>query len=411
MPTLARLAVLAASLLLATAPTAFGQGCIAPTSKLYGLGLDVNELCQTLTFTGAQDLLDRLDTGGLQSVNPGYTGTQVASLNIFFNSVPIFLTYPNTGFTGSGAQLTFSIPVLGENQVFNGANRDESEQLLEDYLKRSGVIGRIMKYQAANSPHSPISGPGGLIPTAVAGDFAEVFNTLPAKIEGEPGNVIGVGFQYTSLDVKDLKTKVTTLPFSYTIRNNIDPRRQLSISAPLTLSDTDGAKAYHFVPGVSYRLPLSDAWSIAPAVRLGIVGSEDLATLAGVISASVASTYVLRLEGFDIAIGNMLGYYTTTKIKSGDYSADPEISNTVLRNGVMFNQPVTIGDRPMSLEYSIIDTRYFGTDVFVDNTQEYAITVGTNRSAASARSFLRGGLSYLRGPETTGVSLNIGYWF
>jgi hypothetical protein len=390
--------------------------CPAPSSGLFGLGFDVLDsdffsFCESRKFDTAVDLFDGLETSPLGDLNSIYTGSEIATLNIFFMGLPVVLNYPNLGNAGAGAQLFFSIPELGVSEVFLGADRDASEKLLEDYLKNSNVIGKIMKYQAAHSPNSPIAGPGGLIPNAVAADFADAFDTLPATSSGEPGNSIGIGLNFSSLTVNGLKTRVTTIPLSYTIRNNIDPRRQLVFGMPITLSDTEGAKSYQLNPGVSYRVPLSDAWSISPALRLGVVGSEDLATLAGVVSASLASTYAIRLPGFDMAIGNMLGYYATTKIQAGDYSANPDINNIVLRNGVLFSQPVTLGGMRLAAEYSLIDTRYLGTEIYVDNTQEIGVTVGTNRSAFSSRSYLRAGLSYLRGRDTHGLSLNVGYWF
>ncbi len=390
--------------------------CVAPTSGLYGVGFLVQPgaeaaSCGTAGFNTVGTLFDGLGTNGLRAVNPDYTGTEPASLDLFFNSLPMNLAYPVEGATGAGTRLLFRIPALGVAVEFNGVTRDDSEQQLEDYLKNSGVIGEMMRYQAANSPHSPISGPGGLIPTAVAADFADAFDTLPSRAETQPGNLIGVGLNFTSFSVKDLDTRVTTLPLSYTIRNNIDPRRKLVLGMPITMSDTEGAKFYHLSPGVSYRVPMNDAWSIAPAVRLGVVASEDMATVSGVASASVSSTYVMRFASFDMAIGNMLGYYTTLRVEAGDYSFNPDIDNVVLRNGVMFSQPVTVGGMPLSVEYSLIDTRYLGTEIYVNNTQELGITLGTNRSAFSSRSFVRGGLNFLYGPDTSGLSANIGYWF
>ena len=405
--------VLALSLLLAGGSgSVLAQTCSTPQSELFGLSLAVGQGCGQAAFNTAQDLIDSLSTSQLQNLGgASYDGTQVASINLLFNSLPIALAFPNGGFAGDGAELIFSIPELGVNETFNGGDRDASRDLLEDFLKDSGVIADIMKYQAANSPHSPISGPGGAIPTAVSSDFGEVFNTMPSTQEGQPTNLIGAGISFTSLNVDDRDTRVSTLPLSYTIRNNIDPRRQLVFSLPITVSDTDGAKSYGVSFGAGYRYPLTEAWTLTPALRYGLTASEDLATVAGVVSATLASTYVLRFSAFDVAIGNMLGYYTTTKVSAGDYSFDPDISNTVLRNGVMLSQPVTFSGQRMSIEYSLIDTRYLGTEIYVDNTQEFGITLGTNRSAFSARSYLRGGLNFLRGKDTTGISLNLGYWF
>jgi hypothetical protein len=409
--------------LLAVVAAAGGSGayaqnsaCPAPSKGLFGLGFEVLDsdligTCATRSFKTVQDLFDSFETSSLGDLNSAYTGSEIATLNVFFNGLPMVVDYPNQGITGSGAELLFSIPALGVSKVFQGADRDESEQLLEDYLKTSSIIGKIMKYQAAHSPHSPIAGPGGLIPTAVASDFADAFDTLPASQSGEPRNSFGVGLNFSSLTVKGLQTRVTTIPLSYTIRNNIDPRRQLAFGMPITLSDTEGAKSYHLNPGVSYRVPMTDAWSLSGAVRLGLVGSEDIGALAGVVSGSVASTYAIRGSGFDVAIGNMLGYYATTKVSSGDYSGNPDINNVVLRNGVMISQPVMLGGSNLAAEYSLIDTRYMGTEIYVDNTQEVGVTLGTNRSAFSSRSFVRAGASYLRGRDTHGLSVNIGYWF
>lgn len=385
--------------------------CNSPTNELYGLSVAVGAQCGQASFNTAQDLIDGLETSGLSSLNSSYDGSQVASMNIFFNSLPISLAFPNSGATGDGAQLVFSIPELGINETFLGADRDASQNLLEDYLKDSGVIADIMKYQAANSPHSPITGPGGAIPTAVANDFSETFNTMPAQQEGEAPNLVGAGLGFSSLSVDDRDTTVTTIPISYAIRNTIDPRRQLVLSMPITVSDTEGAKAYALSFGVGYRFPVNEAWTLTPAVRYGFTASEDLATVAGVASVSLSSTYALRFDAFDMAIGNMVGYYSTTKVSAGDYSFDPDIHNTVLRNGVMLSQPVTLGGKKLAIEYSLIDTRYLGTEIYVDNTQEIGITLGTNRSAFSSRSYLRGGLNLLKGKDTTGISLNLGYWF
>ena len=90
---------------------------------------------------------------------------------------------------------------------------------------------------------------------------------------------------------------------------------------------------------------------------------------------------------------------------------NPDIKYVATRNGIMLSQPVNLGKK-MSIEYSLIDTRYLGSDKpYVDNTQEFGITIGTNKSAQDARSFIRGGLSYMRGPGTHGFMANFGYWF
>jgi hypothetical protein len=393
------------------AGNALAADCVGSDKSNFSLGLDVAGACGTKKFDTAQDLIDALATDTLQHIRSGYTGNEISTLNIQFNSVPIHVEFPNAGFTGSGAQLQFAIPALGVHQSFLGYDRDDSVDQWEHYMKKSGIIDDILKYQIAHTPNNPITGPGGLLPTAATSDFDLGVDTLPESAENPVGNQFRGTFEVASSRIDGRESRSARLPLSYTIRNDIDPRRQLIFSLPLTVIETDGAKSLTGSFGIAYRLPVSRAWTITPAVRYGFAASKDLAAAAGLAGGSISSNYVLRYDGFDLAIGNMVGYYQTTKLKAGDYSVNPNIKNTVLRNGVLFSQPVSIGGRAMSVEYSLIDTRYLGSKIHTDNTQEIGITLGTNRSIASARSNLRAGFKYLQGRDVKSVMLNIGYWF
>ena len=407
------------------ASNAQASGCadLVPQAN-FAISLGVSGTCAgTFGADTAQAFFDKLTTTGIQSFSSvTYNGTQQASVFGNFNSLSLTLAFPfAVGQAGGNPNtLTLDIPGLSYSKSFTGATRDASKQLLEDDIKKGNILGRIMQFQAANSPTSPISGPGGLIPTVTANDFNTNFTDSATNIaapanqaaaaRGGP-NLAGIALQYGAMDVLNSKVKVLTLPLSYTIRNDIDPRRQLTFSLPITQMDTNGAKSYQGGLGVSYRLPMDDNWTLTPAGKYSIVGSADMATVSSLYTVSLTSTYIWNMDGFDVAMGNMLGYNKTGKFTAGDYSFDPGITNTVLRNGVMLSQPVVWNGNKLSVEYSLIDTRYTGTKMYVDNTQEIGITIGTNKSAFSARSFLRGGISYIHGKDTKGFNANIGYWF
>ena len=392
-----------------------------PNNVNYSLALTVSGSCHAVSTTTADQFIDKLSTSGLNSMGLGYNGTQVASINASFNTLGMNIVYPKAGFTGSGATLNFAIPGLNINKTFTGTDRDDSKRQLSDYLKKTDLIGKIMKYQAEHTPTSPLTGAGGLLPSTTAADFNQNFTDTATNIAaplaavkqeaGADTNLIGAALSYSSLSTKDRDTKVVSIPLSYTIRNDMGPRRQLVLSLPITQIETAGAKSYHTGLGVAYRMPMNDSWTLTPSGRISVVGSKDLATVAGLYSVSLTSTYVWTLPDFDVAMGNMIGYNKTMKIKSGDYSFDPDIQSTVLRNGVMLSQPVTLGGKKMSVEYSLIDTRYTGTKLYTDNTQELSVTLGTNKRAYSSRSFFRAGLSYIHGKDTDGFTLNFGYWF
>jgi hypothetical protein len=393
-------------------------------NTVYGLYLSVGAAA-TAGSTGqvcaktATDFISLTDTAGLRSISSAYTTTSQFTAEGLFNAVKIGLS---SGLNSPA--LTFMVPALSVNQTFAGATRDASKSMLEDFLKKNDIIGQIMKLQAQTSATSPISGQGGLIPTMIAGDYNQNVTdqatniASPAKMAaqassgGKTPNLIGLGAEYTSLTLKDVKASSFTVPLSYTIRNDIDPRRQLSFSLPITVMDVDGAKSYHAGLGVAYRHPMNDNWTLTPSAKYAMVGSVDLATVAAAYSAGLTSTYIIPRESFDITIGNMLGLVKTAKFSAGDYSFNPNISNTVMRNGVMFSQPTNMGGRKMSIEYSLIDTRYLSGDKpYADSSQEIGITLGTNKSAFDARSFLRAGLTYINAKDSRGYKLSFGYWF
>ena len=48
----------------------------------------------------------------------------------------------------------------------------------------------------------------------------------------------------------------------------------------------------------------------------------------------------------------------------------------------------------------------------VQNYNEVSLTLGNNRRLANARSFVRGGISYLDGQgDVRGLRVKLGYWF
>lgn len=341
-----------------------------------------------------------------------YTNTSAASAQARFNDVNLQLSYALNSTT-----LSFNSSAIGVSETFTGADRNASEQLFVDYLKKSNVIGKLMKAQALSSATSPITGIGGLMPTMAANDFDSSFSTasqIGHTTTGTTNNLIGIAPSYGSYSVDGTSDRVSTmtLPISYTYRSNSDARRQVTVSAPITQVSVGQAKSYHINPGIAFRFPITDRWTLTPAARYAVTASIDRATVATVISGSLMSTYVIPMNSVDLAIGNMIGYYQTGKFSSGEYSFDPDIKQLTLRNGAMLSQPFYFAGNKLAVEYSLIDTRNVGGDKpFIGDTQEVGITIGNNRSAANATSFLRGGITYMHAKSTNGFNVNLGYWF
>lgn len=365
-------------------------------------------------FTTAEDALRALETGNLQGVINQYTGVESANATLGFRGLPISLSYP----TANSSTLLLQIPSLGINQSFNGTDRNDSSKLLRDYFKNGDLLGQIMKKLAAVSPVDPIAGnPNSLMSRLAAQDFSTGFSdpiaTFGPREEGaEPvNNLIGIDLRHSSFKQDDLKSTVISLPLSYVVRNDLNPRRQMIFSMPLTQTDAEGAKSYQVGLGFAFRLPVNDNWALTPGIGYTIAGSEDLGSAAQMASLSLTSHLAYDLGWGSVAMGNMIGSYKTLKTNVGDYSFDPQIRNTVLRNGVMMSLPTPMAGKRLSTEFSIIDTRYSGTELYMKSYQEYGIALSTARSAVSSRSFLRTGLNFLQSSKSKGLTLNFGYWF
>jgi hypothetical protein len=381
-------------------------------NKSFGFRADVNGVTgQSLCASKIETFLDAAKDFSLSNAN--YSPTSAATALARLNDVNMIFSYAANSNT-----LNYSFVELNESGSFTGTDRDLAEEQFEEYVKKSGILGRLINYQAMNSPTSAITGVGGAIPTIGSADFATSFDTMSnigsvGQTEGSSNNnLIGIGLSYGSYNITGTDSvKTTSMPLSYTVRNDIDPRRQLVLSMPLTRVTTGDAASYQGGLGAAYRFPVSDRWTITPGAKYSIVASKDRATVATIMSASLMSTYVIPMGGYHLGVGNMVGVYKTGKFSSGEYEYDPDINLKLTRNGLLLSMPDTLFGSKLTGEVSLIDTRYLGDKPFVSSTQEIGFTLGTNKRAGNARSFTRMGFSYVRGKDTSGFTANIGYWF
>ena len=156
------------------------------------------------------------------------------------------------------------------------------------------------------------------------------------------------------------------------------------------------------------RVPITRGWALAPGVNYAVAGSRELGSVAQIASASLTSSYELPVGSTVIGMGNMVGYYETLKFSVGDYSFDPEITNTVYRNGLMWSVP--LGGR-VAAEFSYINTQFTGTELYINAYNEFGLTFGTARGVEGVLSFVRAGATYLYSAKSKGFTLNVGYWF
>jgi Autotransporter beta-domain len=344
---------------------------------------------------------------------PGYTSTSQLTSIISLQGVGATVSYPQNSDT-----VTLSIPELGINESFTGATRRDSAILLRQYLENNpDILGRIQRRSAALSPLSPITGVGGVMPRAIMSDFAASFGDTPTRIATSQGSasqgaqsVLGAGMVLSSQSVLGAKVQSLAIPLSYTVRNDIDPRRQALLRGSIGVTDAAGSRSYQGRISAGYRFPMSDNWVLTPMAGMSLAGSKDAGYAIGVFNGSLASTYTWEFKSFDVTMGNMLGYYQSFKPPIR-YASDPKIRLVALVNGAFITQPITLGERRMSLEYGFSDTRLGGTEVYQKNSQELSISLGTNKNALSSRSFFRTTFALQRAKDSKGATLSVNYWF
>jgi hypothetical protein len=351
-------------------------------------------------------------------------------------------------FSSNSAVLTFDVPLLGFSTTFDGgscfdapscaqARRDALGQL-RDFLKNDpAFLKSLLTAMTRYSPIDPIAGnPDSLfsrtmrrdfnygftnkvsqiwgcstsafnftndapIQVAIAGNASDIFRDAQLRAaELQAQNEIGLGILASSTTAAstggDYQTMAFELPFSYTAKFDSDPRKKFHVDLPLSYSDTDGAASYSLGLGFAYTHPLSDVWSLTPAVGVGATGSEDLGSAGGVSSYSLTSAYTWRLGGFALSMGNGVGRYSSLALKIGDVEAEADVTNTVFTNGFLLTGPSGLIAKNFVMEYSFVDTRMTGDQVYTDNYDEIGIALGhISTEMGVIDSYTKFGLSYL----------------
>lgn len=383
-------------------------------STLFGTQTSVNAESLAFCESTAQGLVNRLSITDFRAEFDSYTDNAAVTTSSVWNGVVV-----NASFAADSTALSLSIPDLQVNESFVGSTREQSITMLKNwYNQNSDLVSRMLRQQAANSPNSLITGSNGLLQSMVATDFATAFSENESRGgsnaasagNAAPSSPLGLGVVLSHMKVAGVQQTAVGIPISYTVRNDIDPRRQALLRADLSALRSGGAMGYQARFSAGYQFPMSDEWKLAARGTVGFVGSQDAATLATMIGGSIASSYTLEFDGFDLSIGNMLGYYQTLSAKAESVSVNPGIKNTALRNGIILSQPVTVGGRKMVAEYGLADTRFFGTEIYQSSLQELSFSLGTRRSE-SARSSTRITASFVRGKDAKGLQVYLNHLF
>ncbi len=373
------------------------------------------------SFTTAEEAANTYYEDRLKVIFPTYSGVEAINSVLNFRGMPIQLAFPQQGST----LLTFQIPVLEISESFAGATRNESRDLLKEYLKNhTDLLEKMARHLVSVSPVDPIAGnPNSLMSRAVSNDAKLLWfgarnttATVGQSSDGRHRFGVGANFKHMKSDAvgsaKEMESDTYNLPLSYSYQFS-EPNHELIVDLPLGYTSSDGAKGYDGSLGVFYRRPIFENWVLSVTGSGRGTYSSDLAGAAAMGSGAIASSYVWRGDAYSITLGNMLGYYKALRLTVDGKSFDPGIANTVFHNGLLYSRdsPWKLGADPLTWEVYLVDSRYTGTDLFSNYQTELGFTLGTIRPAHSKDADLRFGFSFTKGENVQGWQANFGAWF
>lgn len=233
----------------------------------------------------------------------------------------------------------------------------------------------------------------------------------PSQTAVTQASPYGVGLQCGVFSGRGIDSNYCTIPLSYTIRNEIDPRRRLVLSLPISRLKVERRYSNSIGFGAAYTFPVDRAWRLTPAVQYLRAQMGDFDTVADMLGISLGSGYYIRREGYDLGIGNLLGYVQSLRERAHGGAQAAERHNTILKNGLMWSFPGRFLERRAYWELSVIDTRYFGSETYHDSQQELGVTVGDRRSLRATGGGYRLGLGWLHAGKSSGWKFKWDYWF
>ena len=353
-------------------------------------------------FTRLQDAYNALDTTGLQSIVGGYTDISAATADINLRGVPATAIY-----TANSAALRIVIPGPGIDITFNGATRDESQQLFVDWLRGQGSsqVNEVLRYAAATTSIDPVAGnPNAAMNQFVAADFGRA---LEAAVDGGQAG-FGLAARFGSFTAAGYNSRSLSVPMNQTFV--LSENDTIELDLPLTWTNTEGAQSYAGNLGILYRRKIFDWWTLQPSFRVGGVGSIDLGGGSGVYSAALNSTIQFPItDELRLTIANGVTYVSTFPVAIGSYSINYDMANTVFRNGLVLTGDfgLRVADRALILSAFAVDTRFTGDAVFIQNYQEFGVFAQLGRDSP-----IRVGATFLTGDQgVRGFYLNTGVQF
>lgn len=383
-------------------------------ADLFSVDISAVGQSYSFSFNSAEEAIDTVDLEDVQK--------RILASGAFFDkdssAAMIALAYRglpmSMAFADRSTSLTFSVPGLGINETFTGADRDESVEMLKDYLKKNGgsVLTRINNTLAATTPFDPVAGnPDSLMASMVNTAAASAVSAISAVDRQSTTNTLGAELRFGQYSVAGEDVESYSLPLSYTVKFDHAPGHRLQFRMPLAYSQTNGeANTYSAAFGVAYTFPLMDGLEITPGIDYGAIVSEEMFSAGVLRSISLTTRYDFKLLEQDMTFANSLLQIDSEAVKVSEYDIDSALSNQVMSNTLVWRGEMGGG---IKLQAFVRDTRYFGDQLYSEVTDEIGIAIGHRSVNSMVNREMYAGLSYLTTDrsEIDGIRFNMGVTF
>jgi hypothetical protein len=317
----------------------------------------------------------------------------------------------------AGTEATVTIPSTGLQKTFTGADEDDLEQQIEDYIKKDGASewGRFLREINQRTYVGVADGnPQATTALAAFGTYRR-FGLGSTPLVG--GNTISLGSGaelrfdidggVNSTDSGDGFFAAGTL----STRFRFGERVALSVATPLAYRQVEEASIFH--GGLELGLPITlltgegvpVRWTITPAGVVYVGGSYDLAAGGVVAGGSITSSLSFLFDGpgIVVTVANQYGTYQGVPIDIQEFKFDTDVDQQILKNGVMVTKRFGAGFVDAGVTYTS-----FLEDAAIDGYWSPTIGAGLNFGDASGVRIAYSG-DLADGYTTHGGSLQL--WF
>jgi hypothetical protein len=392
----------------------FCQASVAEAKETYQATVTVGATSAHAEGTSILNMISDLRQTELETLLPVYTPT--SPTDFVYNLRGLFAI---SSFAANSTTLTFTLPQVGVTETFTGSTRDESLELLQEFLRDNGRNAKVLKAYAKYTPIDPMAGnPNSLMYRMAQADYLYgrlsplsgcdcAWSSQPSVHLFQAGTDIGRAFSH------EFDTTFINLPLRY----SYSPCNDWSfiLDVPLTLLDNGGSYSAFASLGMGLKLPLSSDWSLTPTIRLGAGGSLDLAAAAAFASTGVTSAYSMHFSSYDLTMTNYVGYFASLPFHLGGINFDYHLYNFSYKNGLTLTScdGYEFCGKPINYSIFFTDTDFEGSSLYISHFEEVGINlIATHLNPCLDYDCLSVGFSYQFGHKNyKGYYLNMTYQF